>query len=58
MRFLTNVDCYGLMTSNTPPGMQVIAELKSIDADVLGLQEIDIGCERSGSVDTGEAHRE
>lgn len=34
--------------------MQIIEELKQLDADVLGLQEIDINCERSGSCDTGK----
>ncbi len=31
----------------------VIAELRAIDADVIALQEIDIGCDRSGGEDTG-----
>uniref|UniRef100_A0A1D2A2B6 Endonuclease/exonuclease/phosphatase domain-containing protein n=1 Tax=Auxenochlorella protothecoides TaxID=3075 RepID=A0A1D2A2B6_AUXPR len=31
----------------------IIEELKQIDADVIALQEVDIGCERSGSLDTG-----
>lgn len=31
----------------------VIEELKRIDADVIALQEVDIGCERSGSLDSG-----
>lgn len=30
-------------------------ELKQLDADVIALQEIDIGCERSSKVDTGGA---
>ncbi|KAK9909184.1 hypothetical protein WJX75_008403 [Coccomyxa subellipsoidea] len=34
---------------------KIIEELKQLDADVIALQEIDIGCERSGSVDTGVA---
>ena len=33
----------------------IIAEMQQIQADVIALQEIDIGCKRSGSVDTGEA---
>jgi len=33
---------------------EIIAELKRIDADVLALQEIDIGCARSNWEDTGE----
>jgi endonuclease/exonuclease/phosphatase family metal-dependent hydrolase len=32
----------------------IIEELKRIDADVLSLQEVDVGCDRSGGVDTGE----
>ncbi len=31
----------------------VVAELRKINADILALQEVDIGCERSGSQDTG-----
>lgn len=31
----------------------VIAQLRSADADVIALQEVDIRCERSGSEDTG-----
>ncbi len=31
----------------------IIEELKHIDADIISLQEVDVGCERSGSVDTG-----
>mmetsp|Transcript_8371 Transcript_8371/g.25104 ORF Transcript_8371/g.25104 Transcript_8371/m.25104 type:complete len:379 (+) Transcript_8371:2625-3761(+) len=31
----------------------VIQVLKAIDADVIALQEVDIGCERSGGEDTG-----
>ena len=31
----------------------IIEELKRIDADVIALQEIDVGCARSGSLDTG-----
>ncbi|BDA41513.1 hypothetical protein COCOBI_02-2940 [Coccomyxa sp. Obi] len=34
---------------------KVIEELQRLDADVIALQEIDIGCERSGNVDTGVA---
>ncbi|EFN58182.1 hypothetical protein CHLNCDRAFT_142016 [Chlorella variabilis] len=33
----------------------IIEELRAIDADILSLQEVDVGCERSGSVDTGVA---
>lgn len=32
---------------------KIVQELKQIDADVIALQEVDIGCERSDSVDTG-----
>ena len=31
----------------------VIAELAACDADVIALQEVDIGCDRSGGEDTG-----
>ena len=31
----------------------VVAALKAIDADVVALQEVDIGCDRSGNEDTG-----
>jgi hypothetical protein len=31
----------------------IIEELKSIDADIIALQEVDVGCERSGGADTG-----
>ncbi|EIE25249.1 hypothetical protein COCSUDRAFT_40556 [Coccomyxa subellipsoidea C-169] len=34
---------------------KIIEELKQLDADAIALQEIDIGCERSGRVDTGVA---
>lgn len=34
---------------------RVIEELKRIDADVVSLQELDIGCERSARADTGAA---
>ncbi|CAL5222550.1 g4930 [Coccomyxa viridis] len=34
---------------------KVIEELKALNADIIGLQEVDIGCERSNNVDTGEA---
>lgn len=33
---------------------QIVQELKQIDADVIALQEVDIGCERSESIDTGD----
>ena len=32
---------------------EIVKELKNIDADVIALQEVDIGCERSLSIDTG-----
>ncbi|KAK9843329.1 hypothetical protein WJX74_010444 [Apatococcus lobatus] len=32
---------------------KILAELREIDADVIALQEVDIGCDRSGSADTG-----
>lgn len=35
----------------------IIVELKLIDADVISLQEVDVGCKRSGSLDTGETIR-
>ena len=35
----------------------IIAEMQQIQADVIALQEIDIGCKRSGSMDTGEAEQ-
>ena len=31
----------------------IIEELRSIDADIISLQEVDVGCERSGGADTG-----
>lgn len=31
----------------------IIEELRRIDADILSLQEVDVGCDRSGGVDTG-----
>jgi endonuclease/exonuclease/phosphatase family metal-dependent hydrolase len=34
----------------------IIEELRSINADVPSLQEVDVGCERSGGVDTGASH--
>lgn len=34
---------------------EVIQQLRSIDADVIALQEVDIGCDRSGNEDTGES---
>ncbi|KAK9819777.1 hypothetical protein WJX72_002247 [[Myrmecia] bisecta] len=33
--------------------LAVIAELRQQNADVIALQEVDIGCERSGGLDTG-----
>ncbi|KAI7843360.1 hypothetical protein COHA_003056 [Chlorella ohadii] len=33
----------------------IIEELKAIDADIIALQEVDVGCERSGGADTGLA---
>lgn len=35
---------------------KVIEDLKQLDADIVALQEVDIGCERSNSVDTGAGH--
>jgi hypothetical protein len=32
---------------------KIVDELKAIDADIIALQEVDIGCERSSSIDTG-----
>ena len=32
---------------------EILRELREIDADVIALQEVDIGCERSSGVDTG-----
>ena len=32
---------------------EVIAELQNVDADIIALQEVDIGCERSACMDTG-----
>ena len=34
--------------------VQVIEELKTCNADIIALQEIDIACERSGSLNTGK----
>ena len=34
--------------------LQVIQALKDCKADIIALQEIDIGCKRSGELDTGE----
>lgn len=31
----------------------IIEELRKIDADVISLQEVDVGCERSDGLDTG-----
>ena len=33
---------------------KIIEELKALDADIIALQEVDIACERSNNVDTGE----
>jgi hypothetical protein len=33
----------------------IIPALREIDADILSLQEVDVGCDRSGGVDTGTA---
>lgn len=33
---------------------KIVDELKAIDADIIALQEVDIGCERSSSIDTGK----
>lgn len=35
----------------------IVQELKRIDADVLSLQEVDVGCDRSEGADTGEIPR-
>ena len=35
----------------------IIAQMQQIQADVIALQEIDIGCKRSGSIDTGQAEQ-
>jgi endonuclease/exonuclease/phosphatase family metal-dependent hydrolase len=43
----TNLCCHVLC--------QVIQQLQQVDADVLSLQEVDIGCERSSCRDTGAA---
>ncbi|KAL3132526.1 hypothetical protein ABBQ32_009069 [Trebouxia sp. C0010 RCD-2024] len=32
---------------------EIVKELKNIDADLIALQEVDIGCERSSNIDTG-----
>ncbi|KAL0032425.1 hypothetical protein WJX79_010921 [Trebouxia sp. C0005] len=32
---------------------KIVDELKAIDADIIALQEVDVGCERSSSSDTG-----
>ena len=32
---------------------RIIEELKRVDADIISLQEVDVGCERSGGLDTG-----
>jgi hypothetical protein len=31
----------------------IIEELKRLDADVISLQEVDVGCKRSGGLDIG-----
>lgn len=31
----------------------IIEQLREADADIIALQEVDVGCERSGSEDTG-----
>ena len=33
---------------------KVIEELKALRADIIGLQEVDIACERSNNIDTGD----
>lgn len=33
----------------------IIEELRRIDADIISLQEVDVGCDRSGGADTGVA---
>jgi endonuclease/exonuclease/phosphatase family metal-dependent hydrolase len=32
---------------------QVLTQLKAVDADIIALQEVDVGCDRSRGVDTG-----
>ena len=32
---------------------RIVDQLRAIDADIIALQEVDIGCERSSSIDTG-----
>ena len=31
----------------------IIEALRRLDADIISLQEVDVGCDRSGGVDTG-----
>jgi endonuclease/exonuclease/phosphatase family metal-dependent hydrolase len=33
---------------------KIIEELRRIDGDIICLQEVDVGCERSNSLDTGD----
>jgi hypothetical protein len=45
-----------LLTFNIERGYRlpgIIDELRRVDADVLALQEVDVGCDRSGGLDTG-----
>jgi hypothetical protein len=45
-----------LLQFNIERGYQlpgIIEELRGVTADVLALQEVDVGCDRSGGVDTG-----
>lgn len=35
----------------------IIEELKRLDADIVALQEVDVGCDRSGGVDTGQCEQ-
>lgn len=32
----------------------IVEELKQIDADIISLQEVDVGCDRSDGADTGK----
>jgi len=48
--------CLKLLQWNIERGYKldlIIQQLKQVDADVLSLQEVDVGCERSGYKDTG-----
>ena len=46
-----------LVQWNIERGLQlaaIVEQLRRLDADVIALQEIDVGCERSGWVDAGD----